>query len=374
MINKTLCVDANNMLKVAFHGDQTTYTKNFGYMGAVKTFFMIIRKVIKEQQINKVILFWDDERSGKLRWDIYPDYKSDRRKNWEGSGIILSEKDVYREENADKSLMKQRERVKNYAEELFFRQVQDPFVEADDCIAYYILNCMQPDEEVIILSEDGDFTILIDDKVSLYKNSLKSLIKKKSYFLFHKHHQENAALIKAIVGCDTDKIAGVAGVGETTLLKYFPEIKTQKVTFEHIYNRAKEINEGRKKPLVALTNIIEGWTTSEKENASKALLEGKEYVRTKILNGKHLFELNYKLVNLKEPFINEEAIETVISYCTHPISDKERGGKNLLRLMYEDEFIHLIPGGADKYKEFIEVFLPIVKKEKEIYLSYLATL
>ena len=175
MKNKTLCVDAQGLLKLSFHGNQSTYTK-FGYIGAVVTFFTIIRKVIREQHINKVILFWDGENSGRLRYDIYPEYKSNRTsKNWYGS-IVLSDKDVEREENSDKSIFKQRERIKQYGEELFFRQVEDSVTEADDCIAYYCNNLIEKDEEVVIYTNDRDFCQLISDNVSIYLTNKKQLI------------------------------------------------------------------------------------------------------------------------------------------------------------------------------------------------------
>ncbi len=361
--NKTLLVDAQNLLKLSFHGNQTTYTKNFGYIGCVVTFYTILRRIIKEQQANKVILFWDGEHSGKLRYQIYPEYKSNRGKDWNSIGIILSDKDINREENSEKSLMVQRERIKKYAEELFIRQYEDPICEADDCIAYYCNNLVADDELAIIVSNDQDFCQLVSDNVYLYILSKKSIVSPNNYYLFFDHHHKNSGLIKAIEGCKTDVIHGVDKMGETTLLKLFPELRQMPVTFEHLYNRAIEINKERvaskKKPLVTLTNLIEGKTSVAIENVS---------------TGKHLFEINHKLVNLKEPIMTEDAIEAVEAYGTYPISDKDRGGKNLLRLMFEDGFITTIPGGADGYKNFLVEFLPVVNQEKRLYANYLSGL
>ena len=357
MTNKTLCVDAQNILKLAFHGNKDTYTE-FGYIGAIVTFYTCIRKLIKEYHINKVILFWDSEASGKLRHDIYPYYKANRKhKDWYSEGLVLSEKDINREENADKSLLKQRERIKQYAEELFIRQVEDLICEADDCIAYYINNLKEPDENVIIYSADKDFCQLVGDNVWLYLANKKFLVTEKNYnVLYFDHHPKNSALIKAIEGCDSDNIYGVENIGEKTLLKHFPEMRKQPVTFDHLLERAKEINRGRKKPYVALQNLIEGKTIEP--------IEG-------VINGKHLFELNYKLVNLKEPFLTEECKELIETATLSPMSDEDRGGKNLLRLMYEDGFIKTLPGGPEGYKNFLIEFLSIVKKEKYEYQKYL---
>lgn len=356
-MNKTLLVDAQNLLKRSFHGNQTTYT-SFGNIGAIVTFYTSIRKVIKERQINKVVLFWDGANSGRLRHDIYPYYKSNRKnKNFYGE-MILSDKDIDREESADNSILLQRERIKQYAEEFFFRQVEDQFCEADDCIAYYCLNLIQPDEEVLIFSNDRDFCQLIDDKVSFYfvnKTGDHQLVTKKGFEYHFDYALENATLMKAIEGCTSDMVYGVELIKEKSLLKFFPELKTKKVVFKQILERAKEINKGRKKPYKALENLINGKTSVLMENIS---------------NGEDLINLNYKLVNLREPMLTEECIEEIIYNCTIPISDEDRGGKNIFRLMYEDGFINSIPNGAEGYREYIIEFLPVVNKEKTKFKNY----
>lgn len=356
MQNKILCVDSENLLKQSFHGNSNSYSKSYGFIGALTTFYTIIRKVIIEQNITKVILFWDSPTGGKLRHNIYSNYKSNRNKNWNSSEIILSDRDVEREENSDKSLFKQRERIKQYGEELFFRQVEFTDIEADDCIAHFCNELLQNGEEAIIYTNDRDFCQLINEKVSLYLANKKQLITKNTYFLYFDHDLRNSALIKALEGCKTDMIHGVEGLGEKKLLTYFPELRTNEVSFDHILFRAEEINKGRKKPYSALKNLIEGKTIVEIEN---------------VYNGRDLFNLNYKLVNLKEPFITEECKEHIEEVTTYPMSDENRGGKNLMKLMIEDGFIHTLPGGADGYVNFLKEFLTVVKREKELYKNYL---
>lgn len=369
--NKTLLVDSQFLLKLAFHGDKDTYTKEYGHIGALKTFFNIIRRLIKDYQINKVMLFWDGEHSGILRYNIYPDYKS-KRKDFKNSGIILTDKDVKREENAEVSMMKSRVTIKQYAEEFFFRQFEDPNCEADDCIAYYCNNLIADDESVLIFTNDHDFLQLIADNVYVYIHNLKSVVSPANYFLYFDTRQENSELIKAVEGCSSDEVHGVAGIAEKTLMEHFPELKTRPMTFNEMYDRAIEINKGRKKPYSALVNLIEGWTTKERKAEAEAIKKGKEHVRV-ITDGKQLYNINHKLVNLKEPFMTEEAIENLEAHALSPIDSTNRGGKNILKMMYADGWIKEIPGGPDKYAEYLMELLPVVKREKEIYAYYLAS-
>ena len=101
-------------------------------------------------RIDRCILFWDGEYSGKLKYELYPDYKSNRiGKSWYSNPLQLTEKEIKKEQEKDKSILKQRIRIKQYSEELFFRQLENNVTEADDCIAYYCQN-LKENEEVII--------------------------------------------------------------------------------------------------------------------------------------------------------------------------------------------------------------------------------
>lgn len=364
MNKKTLCVDGNYLLKQSFHGNKYTYDEDFGYIGAVATFFTIVRKMIREQQITKVIVFWDGVNSGRLRYEIYPYYKSNRDKTWNEPELILSQADINKmkhfQNEEETSLLLQKIRIQAYCEELFFRQIECPdgVTESDDMIAYYCLNYKEEDEEVIIYTSDQDLLMLIDiDKVSVYLGNKKVLVNKFNFnILYYNYHYKNTALIKAIEGCTSDVIYGASSVKEKTLLKHFPELNQMPCTIDFILTKAKEINEGRKKPLLALQNIIDGKTAVNMEN---------------VLNGQHLFELNYKLVNLLEPMITDNCIEHVEMQSLAPLSIEGRGGKNLLRLMYEDGFIKTIPGGPDGYKNFLIEFLNVVNSEKNYYKEYM---
>jgi len=360
----TLAVDGNGLLKQSFHGNTITHEDNkFGYIGATQTFITIIRKMIREYNVNKVIVFWDGLNGGKLRYNIYPYYKEKRNKNWNGDDeLVLTDGDIKKMEffqknkNEEAMILFQKLRIQQYCEELFIRQYEFPQIESDDSIAYYVKYFKESDEEVIIYSGDEDMFMLIDyDNVSVYSAQKKQIVNKYNFdILFHDYNYKNVALIKAITGCTSDNVYGVDSIGVKTLLKHFPELKDKKCDIDFILTKAKEINSNRKKPLVALENLIEGKTSVNIEN---------------ILNGKHLFDLNYKLVNLldAETFMTDEAIEHLELVTTALIDPENRGGKNIIKLMMEDGFIKYIPRGADGYSDFLKQFLLVVNSEKKYY-------
>ncbi len=153
----TLLVDGDALIKTAYHGAKNLYYKG-EHIGGIFQFFSLLRKVIVENRFDKVFIFWDGQFSGRLRYDIYPQYKMNR------------DKDFYLErEPSDPDLFLQKERVKLYAEELFLRQYEDYVCEVDDSIGDYCKQ-MGDDEKVVILPNDKGQGILMRDGLGKFVN------------------------------------------------------------------------------------------------------------------------------------------------------------------------------------------------------------
>ena len=330
----TLLVDGDALIKTAYHGASNLYYKG-EHIGGLFQFFSLLRKVITENRFDKVVIFWDGQFSGRLRYDIYPQYKMNR------------DKDFYTErEPSDPDLFLQKERVKLYAEELFLRQYEDEVCEADDCIGYYCTQ-LDDDEKVVILTNDRDMCQLIDDKVAIYVLNKRTIVSKYNYREYFPHHQSNSALIKIITGDSSDNIKGIKGVKEKTLLKYFPELSEKKLTLTDIFSKIKQIQEERKTRLKTLDNILNGVTDGVQKDK--------------------LYEINEKIINLKKPLLTEVCKTNLDDVIESPIDPEDRNTKNVLRMMIEDGFVMAIPGGRDGYVEYLRPFLGIIKKEKKYF-------
>src|SRR5258706_11131603 len=115
-LTRTLLVDSSFLLKRSFHGAKNSYTK-VGFMGGLYGFITAIRMMIKKYQINKVILFWDGENGGIDRYRLDNKYKSNRiDKSWFNK-IELTDEEIKREKQKRESVLHQRIKIKNYAEE-----------------------------------------------------------------------------------------------------------------------------------------------------------------------------------------------------------------------------------------------------------------
>jgi len=243
----TLLVDGNALFKRGFFGAKNQYNRAGEHIGGVYQFITVVRKLLKENLYHKVFVFWDGNFSGKMRYNIYNDYKISRDKDF-----IHGTHPVDEEEVREKILIKQ------YLEELFIRQLMDDTksgVEADDFIAYYCVT-KKSNEKITICTSDRDLCQLINEDTRLYLCDIKEYISPLNYHKYFKHYYENSKLIKIIGGDNSDDIKGIKGVKEATLLNLFPELTERKVTLEEIIESAKKQQyyriDTKKKPLNSL--------------------------------------------------------------------------------------------------------------------------
>ena len=323
----TLVVDGNALFKRGFLGAKDEYNSNGQHIGGLYQFITVLRNVIEDDLYHRVYVFWDGKYSGKLRYEIYKDYKSGRGKDYEHGTMPI-----------DKDELNQKIRIKKYLEELFIRQLEDEIVEADDFIAY-ICNSKLDNEKITIITSDRDLCQLINDKVKIYMCDLKLYVTKENFNRHFKYKLENAVLMKVLCGDNSDSIKGVKRLGEDTLLKHFPEVCKEVLTIEQVINKSKLLQDERlankKKPLQILTNIYDGITDG--------------------VQGNELYKINNLLVNLKKPLLTEEAVSRVNDLIDLPINPEGRDIKNVYRYTKED-------GMQDKIKYNIEEYFMPFKK------------
>ena len=330
----TLLVDGDSLLKTAYHGAKNLYYKE-NHIGGIFQFLTMLRKCLNEHRYDRVLVFWDGRFSGRLRYDIYKDYKSNR------------DKDFYNETPpSEPELFIQKERVIQYCEELFIRQYKDPIIEADDGIAYYCSK-IKPNEKIVVVTNDRDLLQLLDDRVGVYIINLRKIVTTSNYNEHFSHHHTNLKLLKILSGDNSDNIKGIKGISEKTIIKYFPEFVTKTLTLEYIISKIEDIQSERKTRLKTLDNIINKVTVG--------------------VQGSDIYEINEKIINLKKPLLTESSKTELDDLFETPIDPEDRTTKNVIKMMLEDGLTMAIPGGRDGYINFLTPFLRIIKKEKNYY-------
>lgn len=327
---KTLLVDGNNLLKIGFHGVRDFFN-NGEHVGGTWHFLNTLRRFLEENNYNKVVVFWDSQTGSSQRRILYPKYKLNRKQKNE---------DDFKEQ----SFTTQKNRVKQYLEEMFVRQLEVEQSEADDLIAYYCQ--ISEDEDKTIFSSDRDLTQLISEKVTIYSPQQKRYYKNgdgiKIYESEIPHY--NVKTYKILTGDSSDNIDGIFYLGEKTFLKLFPEILDTELKYTDILTKA-EMLLSEQKGNVALQNLLSGKTK-----------EG--------IFGEEFFTINEKLVDLANPLISHEGKELVRSYYSESLDPDGRGHRNLIRMMMEDGFFKFLPKGDDAWVNFLKPFLKLSRKEK----------
>ena len=326
---KTLLVDGDNLFKIGFHGVRELFVEG-NHIGGVFHFLNTLRKQLVDNEYDKVIVFWDGKQNSKIRRELYPNYK-------------LNRKNDMTEEKLE-SYYTQKNRVKQYLEECFVRQVEVEQNESDDLIAFYCQ--IATDEEKVIFSSDKDLLQLINESTSLYsplqrytyKNGDK--VKFGDYYIPH----QNILTVKILMGDKSDNIQGIKRLGEKTFVKIFPEVLETSLFVDDILTKTKQLLEEKNK-LNVLKNIVNGQT--------KDGVLGDEY-----------YVVNKKIMDLGSPLITEKGREVVSLYYSESLDPEGRDRKNIIGMMMEDGFFKYLPKTDEAFVDFLKPFLKLTRKEK----------
>lgn len=324
-----LLVDGDNLLTIGFFGLKNHFHKG-NHIGAQYHFINTLRRLIDVHRLDKVVVFWDGEEGSSSRKKFYSHYKENRKSR------IRTEEEMG-------AYSSQRNRVKQYLEELYIRQGEYDFCESDDSIAYYT---QKSNENTLIYSSDGDLTQLVSERTQLLNPSHNRIYNLNDMFVYD--HEEiliqNIKLVKIMCGDPSDNIAGIKNLGVRRLIALVPEIKTQPLTLENLKDKFNTLFE-----------------QDRHNNLIKNLMTG---VTKHGVLGEEFYNVNKRIVSLDEPFLTEESIVSINSLMTDVMDPEGRSYKNAMKMMMEDGINLLLPKSDDAWINFLNPFLRLTRKEK----------
>ena len=218
------------------------------HIGGLGGFIRSLNSLINQIKPTSVYVVFDGTGSSVNRKNLLPEYKSGRNlsriTNWDAFDSLEDEHD---------SKIDQIVRLIHYLKCLPVKTLSLDKVEADDIIAY--LSNILPNKhnsQVFIVSNDKDFVQLVDEKVILFRPGDKEYYTKKMVKEKFGVLAENFILYKTLLGDQSDKVAGVKGLGEKGLLKKFPELAERVLTFQDII----EISAQKHKEHVVYSRVV----------------------------------------------------------------------------------------------------------------------
>lgn len=372
----TLLVDGTNMLKIS-NKDERVNTDGIHY-GGVFQFLLQLKILLQKKDFDYVYVFFDDEDSGILRYNLYNDYKSNRDKRYAEHNSEISDymkaynenlkrmqnaifnknkksktkEQITQEEIEKENFVRERSLLMKYFNELYIRWVFDDKTEADDLIAYYVKN-KKASDKVVIVSADEDLSQLISDTVCIYNPRLKKFVTHLNFKDIKGYIHENVVIKKIFCGDTSDNIGNIDGLSESRLFELMPEIKEHPITINEVKERAAEKiaerKSEKKKPLKWHENIVNG-------------------VSKRNYNG-DFYDINNKLINLSNPLLTEDAKKEMDETMYAPMDPEGRSFTNLYQYIVDDNITDLI--SHNSFSNFFSSFKSLIDKENRRYSDFI---
>jgi len=230
-----LVIDAMNMLIRSFSLLKAMNPSGH-HVGGLVGFLRSLGFVTRTFDPSRVIIVWDGKGGSANRKNIDPNYKAQRATSrithW---GLY----DTKAEET--EALIGQLFRTQDYLECLPVQQLMMEKLEADDIIAYLAKTASGSKKKLTIVSSDKDFLQLVDEYVEVYAPVKKKTFTKDNIEEELQVLPENYNIVKALLGDNSDNLAGVKGLGIKTILSQFPDLVDKPgMTLDYVYNICEE--------------------------------------------------------------------------------------------------------------------------------------
>ncbi len=298
-----LVIDAMNMLIRSFSLLKAMNPSGH-HIGGLVGFMRSLGYVTRIFDPTRVIIVWDGKGGSANRKNIDPNYKAQRATaritHW---GLY----DTKAEEQ--EALIGQLYRTQDYLECLPVQQIGMEKLEADDIIAYIAQKASTSNvKKCTIISSDKDFLQLVDKTIEVYAPVKKKTFNESNIFEELKVLPENYNVVKALLGDNSDNLAGVKGLGIKTIISDFPElVNTSGADLQYVYDTcASKLEEKKCKKI--FPKIITEWDR---------------------------VETNYKLMNLHDSVLDDKEKNHILDIIKSDIPNLQTGA--FLHLLDQDK-------------------------------------
>lgn len=285
-----------------------------GLVGFMRSLGFLVRTI----DPTRVLCVFDGKGGSMNRKNIDPNYKAQRAHtritNW---GMFDSKQEEY------ESMSAQLDRLKDYLDCLPLQSLTMDKLEADDVISLIAKEYSARGRKVTIVSSDKDFLQLIDENISVHAPIKKTTYTKDNINEALEVIPQNYNIVKALLGDNSDNLAGIKGLGIKTILAEFPGIADD--------------------PTYTLDKVYE--VCSEKLNDKK--------IFPKIIHDWDKVETNYQLMNLHETVLSEGEINTILEVMKEDTPGLQTGA--FLHLLDMDR----IEGITKNTEGWLENFRPL---------------
>ena len=253
------------------------------HIGGLGGFLRSLGTLVKEFNPTSIYIIFDGIGSSVNRKNLVPDYKIGRTRQ------KLTNKNIFNNlQEESEAKVSQISRLVHYLKCLPVKVISIDRIEADDIIAYLALKIANDQSKVFIVSSDNDFFQLISDNITVYRPQEKVYYNREVFKNKFSIFPENYLVYKTLVGDSADNIKGIKDLGPKTLLQKFPEILESDLSLNDIFKISEEKYQ-------------------------------KHIIYSRILFDQKLLEDTYKIMDLKNPMLDEEEKEFINKIVNEPV-------------------------------------------------------
>lgn len=270
--DRVLIIDGLNQFIRVF-GAVPALNDDGEHCGGVTGFLLSTAATIRTLKPTRVVIVFDGKGGSNRRKSMYKGYKEGR------TGLTkINRLAGYEDlEDQSESMRKQFARLIEYLQVLPISLTYIDYVEADDIIAYLANHYFK--KEVTIISSDKDFLQLVSPRIKVWAPTKKKMYDEALVKQEYGIKPQNLVFYRVIEGDKSDNIEGVRGVGPKT-----------------IHSKMGFLND----EVLDLDTFI-----------SKIKTECDDKLSQKLIENVTTIEMNYKLMQLKDPEISSSITSQV---------------------------------------------------------------
>lgn len=220
-------VDGSSFLYRAYYGMRPLQTSTGIGVQAVYSFCRMIRKLIKDFDIQHIVIVWDS-KGKNIRHEIFPEYKATRQ-------------------SAPLDLFEQKEFIIEFLTNIKMAQLATIGIEADDLIASVAKKFNDQGYPIMIVSGDKDLAqIVTNESIQIFDAFKEKVLSEATLVEKYGFPLTKLPFYFSILGDASDNIPGVKGIGEkgaTDLVKQFDSL-------DDLYANIDKIDKRRTKELL----------------------------------------------------------------------------------------------------------------------------
>ena len=201
-----------------------TTNDNGDHIGGYTGFLKSIGHAIRLRKPTRCIVIFDGKGGSARRRKIFPDYKMKKNVRFRVNRALSLDLDQTEESS---SMKYQIVKLIQYLNLLPVTTICMDNVEADDVMALLARSYFSGlGKKCTIMSTDKDFLQLVDEDVTVYSPTKRTVYTPEKVSHEYGIHPKNFLLYRTIDGDRGDNIDGMKGVGEKKLKTAFPELAT----------------------------------------------------------------------------------------------------------------------------------------------------